>query len=61
MYNYKLSWMGKSRNEKETKTAQISVHTQMKNLSVLCDSNERSEWAVNINQHTCIAKLGPSA
>jgi hypothetical protein len=24
-------------------------------------SNERSEWAVNTNLHTSIAKLGPSA
>jgi len=30
-------------------------------LCVLCASNERSEWAVNIYSHTCIAKLGPSA
>ena len=25
MYHYKMSWMGKSRNEKETKTAQKNV------------------------------------
>jgi hypothetical protein len=30
-------------------------------LCVLRASNERSEWAVNINSYTCIAKLGPSA